>query len=279
MQPTHEWLTQPGGLAERLRALRLAAGLTGVQLATQLGWPQSKIPKIENGRQMPSTTDVESWARATCQPGETGPLLALLTESQAVHHQWRHKLRAGHAALQDEYDALVRSATVIRNCQVLLIPGLLQTPDYARARFLEAVRMHGTDPAGVDAAVQARMRRQEALYDQGKTFEFTFTAATMTYLLCPAPAMAGQLDRLLVASQLPNVTLNIIPPGVELPVAPILSFIICDDVTVVETPTGQDTVRGDESDLYGRMADELAAEAVTGDKAQALITAAAAALR
>jgi hypothetical protein len=50
-------------------------------------------------------------------------------------------------------------------------------------------------------------------------------------------------------------------------------------VTVVETPTGQDTVRGDESDLYGRMADELAAEAVTGDKAQALITAAAAALR
>ena len=48
-------------------------------------------------------------------------------DAQAVHRQWRHKLRGGHAALQAEFDTLVRGATRIRNFEVMLIPGLLQT--------------------------------------------------------------------------------------------------------------------------------------------------------
>ena len=43
---------------------------------------------------------------------------------------------SGHETLQGQYDALVRSATVIRNFQIMLIPGLLQTPEYARYRAL-----------------------------------------------------------------------------------------------------------------------------------------------
>ena len=45
MQPTGETLNEPGGLAERLKRLRKVAGLTGVQLAAQLGWPRSKVLK------------------------------------------------------------------------------------------------------------------------------------------------------------------------------------------------------------------------------------------
>jgi transcriptional regulator with XRE-family HTH domain len=280
LQPTEKWLNQPGGLAERLKRLRQAAGLTGEQLAGMLGWKsRSRIPKLERGQQMPSEADVSSWAEACGHSEEIPELLAMLSEAQAIHEQWRHKLRRGHAALQAEFDKLVRDAKRIRNFEVMLIPGLLQTADYARYRVLEAVRLHGTDPEKVEETVARRMRRQEALYDTSKTFEFIICESALRYLLCPAQVMAGQLDRLLAISGLGNVTLGIIPPGVELAVAPMVGFMTVDDMTVMETFTSQDEYIGPESAAYDRIADGLAAEAVTGDDARALITAAAAALR
>jgi len=275
LQPTGEWLNQPGGLAERLVRLRRSAGLTGDQLATQADWPRSKVPKLENGRQMPTEADIITWAQITGRPGEVPELLAMLTEAQAVHRQWRHGLRGGHAALQAEFDALVRGATRIRNFQIMLIPGLLQTPDYARYRALEAVRLHDTPPEGVKGTVAARMRRQEVLYDTGKTFEFVICEAALRYLLCPADVMRGQLDRLLGVLGLDHVLFGIIPPGRELAIAPMAGFLMADDVTVVETFTSSDTLRGDESAKYKEIMDGLMAEAVTGEEARRLIADAA----
>ena len=275
MQPTGEWLNQPGGLAERLQRLRKAAGLTGDRLAAMLGWPRSKVPKLENGRQMPTEADIRAWAEACGQPEAVGELLDLLSDAQAVHRQWRHQLRSGQAALQAEFDAIVRGAKRVRNFEVLLIPGLLQTPDYARYRALEAVRLHGTRAEAVEETVAGRMRRQEVLYDTAKTFEFVITEAAFRLLLCPRPVMLGQLDRLLVASTLGNVTLGIIPAGTELPVAPMVGFLTVDDMTIVETFTSADTIPGQESAAYEQIFGELLAEAVTGDEARRLITAAA----
>lgn len=275
MQPTGEWLNQPGGLAERLQRLRKAAGLTGDRLAAMLGWPRSKVPKLENGRQMPTEADIRAWAEACGQPEAVGELLDLLSDAQAVHRQWRHQLRSGQAALQAEFDAIVRGAKRVRNFEVLLIPGLLQTPDYARYRALEAVRLHGTRAEAVEETVAGRMRRQEVLYDTAKTFEFVITEAAFRLLLCPRPVMLGQLDRLLVASTLGNITLGIIPAGTELPVAPMVGFLTVDDMTIVETFTSADTIPGQESAAYEQIFRELLAEAVTGDEARRLITAAA----
>lgn len=275
MQPTGEWLNQPGGLAEHLIRMRRAAGLTGDQLATQLGWTRTKIPKLENGRQMPAETDIVAWAQACGQPDAVPELLAMLSDAQTVHRQWRHKLRGGHATLQAEFDALVRGASRIRNFQIMLIPGLLQTPDYARYRALEAVRLHGTDEEQVEETVAARMRRQDVLYDTSKTFEFIITEAALRYLLCPPQVMLGQFDRLLGVLGLGHVSFGIISPGKELAIAPMAGFLMADDVTVVETFTSGDTLRGDESAKYAEIADRLMAEAVTGDEARRLITLAA----
>lgn len=279
MQPTGEWLNQPGGLAERLRHLRKVAGLTGDQLASQLRWPRSKIPKLENGRQMPSESDITAWTQACGQPDAAPALLESLSEAQAVHRQWRHKIRSGHPALQGDFDVLVRRANRVRNFEILLIPGLLQTPDYARYRMLEAIRLHGAAEGQVEATVAARMRRQAVLYDTSKTFEFVITEAALRYLLCPPDVMLGQLDRLLIASGLGNVTLGIIPPGKELTIAPMAGFLMADDTTVLETFTSMDTCLGAESAAYHRYADELLAQSVTGEGARALITSAATELR
>jgi transcriptional regulator with XRE-family HTH domain len=279
VRPTGEWLNQPGGLAERLVRLRRAAGLTGDQLAARLGWPRSKVPKLENGRQMPTEADLTAWTRATGQPRELPELLRLLGEAQAIHREWRRELRAGHAALQVKFDDLVRDAAVIRNFQIMLIPGLLQTPDYARYRALEGVRLHGTDESKVEETVAGRMRRQEVLYDTRKSFQFTVCEAALRYLLCPPQVMRAQLDRLLGVLGLSNVTFGIIPPGRQLNVTPMAGFLMADDITVVETFTSADILRGEESAKYGKFADLLMSQAVTGDDARSLIMAAAASLQ
>lgn len=275
MQPTSEWLNQPGGLAERLTLMRKAAGLTQEALAALLNWPRSKVVKLENGKQMPVPSDLTQWAEALGRQDAVPDLLPLLEEAQAVHRQWRHKIRTGHAAVQVEFDTLVRNGTVIRNFQTFLIPGLVQTPDYSRYRMLEAVRLHGFDPDKVEEAVGARMRRQEVLYDTRKSFEFIIMQAALDYLLCPPDVMRGQLDRLMGVLGLGNVRFGIVPPGRELPVTPYLGFLMVDDITVVETFTGADTLRGEESAKYAEIADLLMDSAATGDDARRLLAAAA----
>lgn len=269
MQPTAEWLTQPGGLAQRLRAMRKAAGLTGDQLAERLNWARSRIPKLENGHKMPSEQEILDWVAACGQPRETADeLLALLSEGREQHRQWQRRLRHGHAAVQTEWDTKIRKASVVRNFEMTVIPGLLQTPEYARYRELEIARIHGI--RDIDAAVAARMRRQDVLYEPGRTFEFVILDTALRIGACPPDAMIGQLDRLNVVSQLSNITLGIIPLGVMLPTMPQNSFILLDDVPYVETHGKGNAAGIGESESYQRSADALMAEASTGEDARRL---------
>lgn len=280
VQSTREWLTQPGGLAERLTQLREAAGLTGDQLAERLGWrSRSKIPKLENGRQMPSETDLRQWADATGVQDALDELLRLREAAVANHQQWRHALRDGHAAVQTSFDQLVRSAARVRSIQTVMVPGLLQTPDYARCRVLETVRVHGTSPDEVDETVAARMRRQEVLYDTGKQFEFIILEAAFRHLLCSPDVMRGQLDRLQSIIGMPNIRLGIIPEGRELSITPMLGFLMADDVVVAETFTSADTLRGEEAAKWGEIMDLMWPDAVEGEEARRVITRAAEDLR
>lgn len=272
-------MNQAGGLAERLKRLRQDAGLTGDRLAELAGWPRSKVPKLEGGRQLPTQDDIRTWTRLTGADDQAPTLLDLRAEADTVRKQWRHRTKTGQAGLQVEFDTLVREAAQIRNFEVTFIPGLLQTAGYARYRSLEAVRVHGFRAEDIDAAVQARMDRQRVLYDTAKTFEFVVTEAAFRLLPCPRPVMLGQLDRLVTASTLENVTLGIVPFDVELSVAPVVGFLAVDDVTIVETVTGEDTISAEESARYAQVFDLLMGEARTGDEARQLIAAAAAGLR
>ena len=282
MHPTERKLTQPGGLAERLFRIRKAAGLTGDQLARELGWSEktgrTKVSKIENGRQQPSKDEVTAWAAAAGGgPEVVVDLLDMLADVQQVHRNWRGRLRGGNAPVQEEWDALIRSATRFRAVVPTIIPGLLQTAAYARAILTQVADLWDTED--VDATVETRMRRQEVLYDTSKTFEFVITEAALRLLPCPRPVMAGQLDRLL-SMDLPNVTLGIIPMGVPLAVSPPYStFDLLDDRVIVESPGGEDEPGEDEAAVYARLFGHLMAESVTGEEARRLIAVAAADLR
>lgn len=281
MHPTERKLTQPGGLAERLFRMRKAAKLTGDQLARDLGWSEktgrTKVSKIENGRQQPTRDEITAWAHATGRPDAVDDLLDVLANVQQVHRNWRGRLRGGNAPVQEEWDALIRSATRFQAVVPTIIPGLLQTGGYARAILTQVADLW--DTADVDAAVETRMRRQEVLYDTSKTFEFVITEAALRLLPCPRPVMAAQLDRLL-SMDLPNVTLGIVPMGVPLAVTPPYStFDLLDGRVIAESPGGEDEPGEDESAVYARLFGLLMAEAVTGEVARRLITAAAVDLR
>lgn len=72
-------------LANRLRDMRRHAGLTGKNLADAAGWGQSKVSKIENGYQVPTPEDIDTWVTSCGQPREViGELLGLLGSASAV---------------------------------------------------------------------------------------------------------------------------------------------------------------------------------------------------
>jgi transcriptional regulator with XRE-family HTH domain len=276
VNPIEDRLTQPDGLAERLRALRTRAGLAGKDLAERNGWQPSKVSRLETGKQTPSAADLEAWARA-CQadPAATQALLDQLGDLQAVHQDWRRRMRRGQLPVQTAFVELVRQARVIRHFETVQIPGLLQTPDYARRVLTEMVELHGVEVDDIDAAVAARMQRQQLLYDTGKQFEFLLTEPVLRWLLPSPLVMRGQLDRLQTAIGLPNVRFGIIPLGVPLAITPQNSFQLYDNIALVETFIGETTHRDDDAAAYAVAMERLWTEAVAGEDARRLIVRAA----
>jgi transcriptional regulator with XRE-family HTH domain len=270
-----DWLTRPGGLAPRLRALRSGAGLIGTELADRAGWNQSKVSRIENGKQLPSDTDIRTWA-ATCDAADTiiAELLELLGDVQVVHLDWKRRTKRGQAAVQASYNELVLGSKVIRHFETAVVPGLLQTPEYARCVAVEAASLQGTDD-DPDQVVAVKLQRQQFLYDSTKQFEFLMAEPVLRWLPCPPNIMRAQLDRLQTVIGMPNVRLGIIPLGVQLDTLPQNNFVLYDDVAKVETFVGESSHTGDQADFYAKIMDRLWATAVEANPARRLIIRAA----
>jgi hypothetical protein len=110
---------------------------------------------------------------------------------------------------QDEVAKLNEKTRLFRAFESTYVPGLLQTAEYARARFAQSITVFKVRN-DINEAVQARIKRQEILYRPDKRFHFVLTEAALRYRLCPPAVMLGQLDRLISLTALPNVRLGII---------------------------------------------------------------------
>jgi transcriptional regulator with XRE-family HTH domain len=261
-------------LGKRLRELRQQAGLSGRELAESLSWPPSKISKLENAQQTPSNDDIRAWTRATHSPGETETLLVSLRTLEIQHADWQRLLRGGFRPRQNELAKLDQKTRVFRVFEATVIPGLLQTTEYARIRFTETARRvkGATD---VNEAVQARIQRQDVLYRPDKRFHFVLTEAALRLRLCPPAVMLGQLDRLVSLSALPNMRLGIIGFDVQYAAAaPWHGFWVYDaERVLVETLSAVlDLRQPHEIELYTNAFEQLAAVASYGRSARRIIT-------
>lgn len=260
-------------LGKRLRELRQQAGKTGKQLAESLSWPPSKVSKLENGRQTPTDDDIRAWTRITGSEGETEALLASLHTLEVQHAEWQRVLKAGLQSHQADIAEQDQNTKLYRVFEAAAIPGLLQAPEYARARFSQAVTMHRV-PNDVNEAVRARMQRQEMLYRQDKRFNFVLTEAALRNRLCGPEIMLGQLDRLISLSTLRNMRFGIIDAATQYVVDPRHGFWIHNqELVVVETYSAELNLRQpQEIELYERIFEHHAAIASYGSSAREIIT-------
>jgi len=259
-------------LGKRLRELRQAAGFSGRQLAESLSWPPSKVSKLENGRQTPTDDDIRVWARVTDSEGETEALLASLHTLEVQHAEWQRILRTGLRPRQQEHIEWDQRTRLFRVFEATVIPGLLQTAEYARARFAEGIRRLKL-PNDINEAVAARVQRQDILYKPDKRFHFVLTEAALRFRLCPPEVMLGQLDRLISLSALPYVKLGIISFGTKYATSPWHGFwMYGNERVLVETfSAALDLRQPQEIELYGSAFEQLAAVASYGRSARAII--------
>ncbi len=260
-------------LGIRLRELRRDARLTGRQLAELNGWHPSKVSKIEGGKQTPDEADLEAWAATCSQAALATELITSLRTLESHYVEHRRLFHTGMSAQQRAFSEMEDQTAQVRNFENVFVPGLLQTPEYARQRLAEGIEYDGA-PDDLDEAVAMRMQRQQILYRSGKRFHFVITEAVLRYRLCSTEAMLGQLDRLVTLTTMPTIRFGIIPFEGKLPLAPVHGFWLMDErVVVVENFTAsQNLTQAHEVASYVRIFEQLAGSAQYNSEARSLIT-------
>jgi transcriptional regulator with XRE-family HTH domain len=262
-------------LGTHLRALRRSAGLNGKDFAGQLGWTASKVSKLELGQQTPVAADLKAWAVAAGQPQAATALASELEALESFYQEYRRRVRSGMRFRQQEaYDTEAKART-IRVFDMHYVTAFFQTAEYARQMLTKGARLHGA-PDDVEEAVAVRLKRQELLYRPGKSFQIVVSEAVLrSEAAAPREVMAAQLDRLVSATTLgPDVKFGVIPFDVQWPVFLDHGFwIIDDDYVIIENIAAElRLTRPDEVQLYKNVFEQLAALAVYGAAARAVIT-------
>jgi transcriptional regulator with XRE-family HTH domain len=263
-------------LAARLRDIRLDAGLSAQDLSTAAGWHKSKTSRIENARQALADSDIRTWCRV-CSAAQLAPdLIAASRATDSMYAEWRRLHLTGMCRAQESWDSVFERTRLMRAYCSAVVPGLLQTPQYASALMSAITAFQGT-PNDVTDAVTARMKRNQILYQPSHQFAIVIEEAVLHYQIGGAAVMTGQLDHLLRAMSLPSVSLGIIPFTAEhRPMWTLEAFTCFDDQRAyVELLTAQVTITvPGEVRLYLNAFAQLSALAVTGEHARALIKAA-----
>jgi transcriptional regulator with XRE-family HTH domain len=263
-------------LGIRLRDLRRDAGLTGRELAARCGWPPSKISKIEYGRQTPTEADIRDWCLTCGFPSEIPDLIAAARFIDAQMLDWRRSLKAGTKRRQRANIAAYEKTTLFRIWEPAVMPGLLQTPAYARGVLTTIVDFYGI-PDDVDEGVEARIEAQRVLTHGDRRFLLLLGEAALHTFVGDAEVMRVQLEALLAAMRLPRISLGLVPRSAPYTAPRNNAFTIYDNrlVTVATYTAELSLTQRHEVATYERAFDRLLSVATFGPEARAMIQAAA----
>jgi hypothetical protein len=263
-------------LADRLRELRVEAGISAKRLAELAEWDRTKISHIEHARRPPSADDIRVWCMLCGAVDQADDLVASLRAVEGMWIEWRRMERAGLRQVQESRLPLFERTTQFRAYSSWLIPGLLQTEGYTRAVLRAAQQRRGLVD-DVEEAVAARMRRQRVLRRAGRTFAFMIEEAVLRNGMGGPDVMTEQLRHLIAVTALPSLSLGVVPVGPGRDVArPVEDFWIFDNAQVnVELVSGYLTVtQPREIAMYAQVFARLAEIAAYGDAARERIYAA-----
>jgi transcriptional regulator with XRE-family HTH domain len=198
-------------LGTELRRLREVSGLTGDQVVERIGWAaKSKLSRLENGRSRPDLADILDLLDLYRVQGRDRDQLVAIARDAGNTRRW---LRAYPVMTprQRGYAELEAGCARIFEYGASIIPGLLQTPEYARLRICSAPL---PDPQSVsDVEVAARLARQTILTRDADAprYEAVLDEQALLGRGSPEAVRAVQLSHLVSLSSLPNVTIRVLP--------------------------------------------------------------------
>ncbi|MEU8384607.1 helix-turn-helix transcriptional regulator [Streptosporangium sp. NPDC048865] len=197
-------------LGAQLRRLRVAKDITREQAGYAIRASHAKISRLELGRVGFKERDVADLLTmyGVTDTQERAPLLALARQANAPG--WWHKYGDLLPDWFQVYVGLEEAASIVRTYEVQFIPGLLQSPEYARAVIM---LVHGSASADeVDRRVALRMARQERLTrPDAPTLWAVMDEAVLRRPIGGPHVLRAQIDHLLDVVELPNVRLQIMP--------------------------------------------------------------------
>jgi transcriptional regulator with XRE-family HTH domain len=210
--------------------MRLDHGLTVEQVADQMLCSPSKVSRMETGQRGATPRDVRDLCRiyGLADAAEVQRLMGLAREGK--QQAWWQPFELDYFAT---YVDLEQVATKLSYYHTTVVPGLLQTMDYAKAMFAGALPAQSPSPPGQspgperrdqviehpperrDQLIDVRLRRQQVLTrDSPPSLSVVLDEAVLHRVVGGPKVMCLQLQRLVEASHMPNVTLRVIPFGV-----------------------------------------------------------------
>ena len=217
-------------LGNALRELRLSAGLTVAQAAAALECSDAKISRLENGQRGAIARDVRDLCQLYCVPDDhREELMAMSREARTIDRSNSIAIPAKFST----YLALETTAVRLRTFESTLVPGLLQTERYARYIMRDTEDLSAAD---VEDRIKIRLERQRRLTSRFRPLHahFVIDENVLWRPLGDGPEAAfareEQLERLVWASRLPNVTIQVMPydaglyPGIEAATIILLDF-------------------------------------------------------
>jgi transcriptional regulator with XRE-family HTH domain len=195
-------------LGARLRALRLARGLTVEQVAEQLLCSPSKVSRMETGQRGATLRDVRDLCRIyeLTDPAQVDYLSELVRE--AKQQAWWQSYDLDFTT----YVGLEQAATSLCYYQSTIVPGLLQSLEYAKAMHLGSMPGEFTQER-VDDLIEVRVRRQQVILTRDPPLQLrvVLDEAVLHRVVGGPAVMAGQMEHFAALAKYPNVTLQIIP--------------------------------------------------------------------
>ena len=272
-------------LIAELKRLREDAGLTQEDVAERLDWHHTKVFRIETGRTGPHPNDVRVMLDiygVTDRP-QRDALVQLAKDAR--QRGWWYSYRDVLPSRYEFFIGLEEEAATIQTFQLAVVPGLLQTVDYARA--LTGGGPLELDPDEIERRVEVRMTRQQVLARQSRPQLWAILDEAAIRRVIGGPAvMRAQLQHLLAASEQGKTTIQVVPYSAGAHPGTAGSFIILGfaepaeiDVVYMETIGGNMSVdKAEEVQLYATAFDHLRAVALSPGDSRAMLHAASQAL-
>jgi transcriptional regulator with XRE-family HTH domain len=193
-------------LARELRQLREQAGYSLEVAAGRLEWSTSKLSRIENGMQSVDIHSVNGMLDLYDLGGDRAGHIQELTRAARQRGWWK-----AYGLNDRGYVPLEAEATLVRHFNIAYVPGLLQTPAYARAVLATSTLQRSTEVLENELAVRAFRQRRLTSDEEPLELVAVLDESVLLRPVGGVAVMRAQLEQLLIAAELPTVTVRVLP--------------------------------------------------------------------